>query len=739
MAGPFLTTRIPLTNRELSWLGFNGRVLEEAEDPTVPLLERVRFLSIFSSNLDEFFMVRVAGIWRQVDAGVETPGPDGLRPREVLARLTTEIRAMVRRQHRTWLERLLPELERHGVRLVRPDAFSAPQRAWANRYFQREVLPVLTPMAIDPGHPFPYLANRSICLILELQPRRRARGPLPVTRFCVIHLPATGLPRFIALPSNPGEHVFVLLEDLIRAHVARLFSGSRVKSCNVVRVTRDAELDLQEDQAEDLLSTIEEAVRNRRLGAPVRLQYEEALPRPILDMLAEVLELEEEKLYPVPGPVGLTDLSQLYGLVHLPHLKDPPHLPRPVPGFHGDADVFATIRAGDVLVHHPYEDFDAVVRFVHAAAEDPQVLAIKMTLYRVSGDSPIMQALALAARNGKEVAALVELKARFSEEANIAWARRLEATGAHVVYGIVGLKTHCKAALVVRREADGIRRYAHLATGNYNHQTARFYTDFGLFTCAEAIGTDLTHVFNLLTGYVQPPPLEHLVVSPTHLRTWLVERIRAEAAAARAGEPASIVAKMNSLADPELIAELYEASRAGVRITLVVRGICCLQPGVPAVSENIRVLRLVDRFLEHARVLRFENRGKPRIYLSSADWMPRNLNGRVELTFPVNDPALAARVQEALDIQIADTVKATELGPDGIARRRVAVGEPVRAQQWLSEGRPPPPSPAPAAEPPGPAPASREPRAKARSPRSRRPARSRAVASIPGSPPPEPA
>lgn len=717
---------MPFVNRELSWLEFNARVLEEAQDGSVPLLERVRFLSIFSSNLDEFFMVRVAGIWRQIDAQVTSPGPDGLAPRQVLEMVSRRVHELVALQHAAFLDELVPALAAEGITFLHPEDLTPAQRAFVDTTFEREVLPLLTPMAIDPGHPFPYLANRGICLIAELDPAEAL--PLPPTRHCVIHLPAAGVPRFIRVPSAPGTHAFLFLEDLIRCHVGRLFSGYAVRSCTVVRLTRDAELDLQEELAEDLLSTIEEAVRNRRLGAGVRLQYERALPAAILDMLVRELDLDRVELYPVRGPVGLTDLAQLYGQVDLPHLKFAPHHPRPVPAFQRSPDPFAAIRAGDILCHNPYEDFDAVVHLLRAAAEDPHVLAIKMTLYRIAGESPIAQALALAARNGKEVAVLVELKARFSEESNIAWARRLEATGAHVVYGIVGLKTHGKAAMIVRREADGIRRYCHLGTGNYNSVTARYYTDLGLFTADERIGQDLTHVFNLLTGYVQPPRLNHLVLAPTHLRRWLVERIRREAAHARAGRPAGIVAKLNALADEEMIRELYEASRAGVAVDLIVRGLCCLRPGVPGWSDHIRVVRIVDRFLEHARIFRFANDGAPEIWLSSADWMPRNLNGRIEIAFPLLDPALHRRVEEILTIQLADDVKLTELLPDGTTRRRVPGPEPVRAQAWLIEGRPPPsPSaPAPGASPAGPDPApGAAPRRRGRRPRGSPPARTR--------------
>ncbi len=682
----------PFVNRELSWLEFNARVLDEAVDTSVPLLERVKFLSIFSSNLDEFFMVRYAGIWRQIDAGVVVPGPDGLPPRRVLEAVSRRVHALVAEQHRAFLSVILPELRKHGVRILRADELDSSHREALDDIFEREILPLLTPMAIDPGHPFPYLANRAVCLVAELEPTHPSdEDRLPQAKVCVLHTPAGILPRFIRLSAPAGQHHFVLLEDAVRSHAARLFTGYRVVSCTAIRVTRDAELDLAENAAEDLLSTIEDAVRNRRMGAAVRLQYERRLPEAILGALTKELELEPADLYPSDGPTGLTDLIQLYAALDIPELRDPVWQPAPEPDLEVP-DLFGAIRAGDVLVHHPYQDFAYVHRFVQAAAEDPEVLAIKMTLYRVSGDSPIGQALEHAVRMGKEVAVLVELRARFSEEANIAWARRLEAQGAHVVYGIGGFKTHCKATLVVRREKEGVgrhqktvlRRYCHLGTGNYNHQSARLYTDLGLFTCRAGFGEDLTHLFNLLTGYVQPPAFQHLVLAPTQMVAWLLRLIAREADAARAGKPCGITAKLNALADARVIQELYRASEAGVPIQLIIRGICCLRPGVPGLSENIRVIRIVDRYLEHARVYRFESGGRPEYYLSSADWMPRNLNGRIEIAFPLLDPIQCRRVQEMLDIQLADTQKARELLPDGSsARVPCTVGEPVRAQERL--------------------------------------------------------
>lgn len=672
---------LPYENRELAWLAFNNRVLAEAEDPSVPLLERLKFLAIFSANLDEFFMVRVAGLWRQIDAHVTAEGPCGRTPRQTFEAVSRRVHALVARQHRVFTRALLPALQKHGVRILTPARLDRAGRAFLARWFETMVLPVLTPMAIDPGHPFPYLANRAICIVAELEPRQNDAF-YPQATLCVLHLPTGGLPRFIRVP-GPG-HRFVLLENVIRAHLDQVFSSYHVRSATAIRVTRDAEFELPEEQAEDLLVHVEQAVRQRRMGAAVRLQYERALPPALLARLRSELELDEADLYPTSGPTGLTDVMQLYNDIELPRLRDSAFEPRPVGGFEEGDDVFARIRQGDVLVHHPYESFDSVTRFVVAAAQDPDVLAIKMTLYRVSASSRIAEALSLAAQSGKEVAVLVELRARFSEEANIVWAKRLEATGAHVVYGLVDLKTHCKAALVVRREPGGLRRYVHLGTGNYNHRTAQTYTDYGYFTARESFGSDLTHLFNLLTGYVKPPPMNHLVVAPEGMRSWLLARIAAEIAHAAAGRPAGITVKLNSLSDPVLIRALYEASEAGVPVRLILRGICCLEPGVPGWSSRIEVVRLVDRFLEHARVVRFENGGAPEWYLSSADWMGRNLDGRVEVLWPILDPELSGRIQTMLDLQWSDTVKARNTLAGGRSEPRV--GAPLRAQERLIAG-----------------------------------------------------
>jgi polyphosphate kinase len=669
-------------NRELSWLEFNRRVLEEAEDSTVPLLERVKFLAIVSSNLDEFFMVRVAGLRRRIRQGDGDPGPDGLSPAQTLAAVAERARRLSDEQHRCFLDQLEPLLAAEGIRLLEPSKLTAEQERFLDEYFQKTLLPVVTPLAIDPGHPFPHLANRSLCLIVSLTPA--TPSPLPQAVLAVVHIPTPVVPRFVPLPAPVGEHAFILLENVIRLYLPRIYHGYTVQSCHAIRVTRDADLTAPRGRDEDLLTAVEESLRDRRMGTAVRLQYDRDLPPPILATIVDELELQPEDLYEAEGFIAFADLFQLYSAVDLPRLKDRPLTPQPVAAFESAPDLWTAIRGGDVLVHHPYHAFDAVTRFVHDAAIDPRVLAIKMTLYRVSPASPIAQALRLAAERAKEVAVLVELQARFDEEANIRWARALEAVGAHVVYGLVGYKTHCKACLVVRQEPDGIRRYCHLATGNYNVRTAGVYGDLGMFTCRPSFGEDLTELFNLLTGYTRPRLFNHLVVAPTDLRDGLVMRIRREAEHARAGRPARIVAKVNSLVDPTLIEELYRASGAGVQIDLIIRGICCLRPGVPGLSDRIRAVSIIDRFLEHARVFFFQNHDAPEYLLASADWMPRNLDRRVEMAFPVLDPALRAQIAAILDVQLGDTVKARRILADGTSER-VSASTALRSQERLWE------------------------------------------------------
>ena len=671
-------------NRELSWLEFNGRVLEEACDPSVPLLERVKFLAIFSSNLDEFFMVRVARLKQRQRRGDHAAGPDGLSPSETLHAVSTRVHELVEEQHRDFLEELQPLLAAEGVSIVRPKEATPEQEAFLEDYFRRMVQPVLTPLAIDPGHPFPHLANRSLCLVAALSVGEN--WPLPHADLAVVHIPGHVVPRFVALPAAPGQHAFMLLEDVIRMHLGVLYHGYEVRSCHAVRVTRDADTRTAGPGGDDLMTSTEAGLRERRMGMAVRLQYEADMPADLLARLVDELELDAADLYTSQGFAAFSDLFQLYGAVDAPRLKDRPMPPHPLGAFENAPDVWGPIRNGDVLVHHPYHTFDAVTRFVREAAVDPKVLAIKMTLYRVSPASPIAQALTLAAENGKEVAVLVELQARFDEEANIRWARTLEDVGAHVVYGLVGYKTHCKACLIVRQEGDRIRRYCHLATGNYNVRTGGIYGDVGLFTCRETFGEDLTELFNLLTGYARPRGFHHLLVAPLAMREAFLERIGREVAHARAARPARIAAKINSLVDPALIEALYAASQAGVEIDLVVRGICCLRPGVPGLSERIRVTSIVDRYLEHARIFRFENGGAPEYLLASADWMPRNLDRRVEVAFPVVDPKLQAVLGEILDVQLADTVKARVIQPDGRSVRVAPGRRPrLRSQERLYE------------------------------------------------------
>jgi len=672
-------------NRELSWLEFNHRVLEEAQDPTVPLLERVKFLAIFSSNLDEFFMVRVAGLQRKAGAGETAAEPDGLTPAETLAAIADRVHELVEAQHRCFLDDVAPLLAAEGVQLLGPKEIDEDQRCFLDQYFRRTLLPVLTPLAIDPGHPFPHLANRSLCLVASIRPTTPSL--LPHASLAVVHIPGQVVPRFVALPSPPGQQSFMRLEDVIRLHLPLLYHGYAVLSCHAIRVTRDAEFEVKRGRADDLLTSIEAGLRERRMGSAVRLQCETGLPADVRAALVEELELGPGDLYEAEGFTAFSDLFQLYSAVDLPRLKDHPRPPHPVPAFESAPDVWAAIRAGDVLAHHPYQSFDAVTRFVSEAARDPKVLAIKMTLYRVSPTSPIAQALTIAAENGKEVAVLVELRARFDEEANIHWARALEEVGAHVVYGIVGYKTHCKACLVVRQEAEGIRRYCHLATGNYNVRTGGVYGDFGLFTARDEIGEDVSELFNMLTGYTRPRGFRHLLVAPASLRDGLVARIRREAEHAQRPDGAGrIIAKMNSLADRALIEELYRASQAGVQVDLIVRGICCLKPGVPGLSDRIRAISIVDRYLEHARVFCFDNDGDSEYLLASADWMPRNLDYRVETAFPILDPRLQRQIREVLEAQLADTVKARLILPDGRSQRVRSEGEaPVRSQERLYE------------------------------------------------------
>ncbi len=665
-------------NRELSLLAFQWRVLEEARDPQNPLLERTKFLGIVASNLDEFFMVRVSGLERQNAAGVAELPPDGLTPAEQLAAVRTEAVHLMQAMRTCLATELTPALAKAGVHLLDYAQLTRAERAEARRHFREIVFPVLTPLANDSGRPFPHISNLSLNLALLV---RDAEGR---ERFARLKVPGT-LPRFLALGAERGtkvrEHRLVWLEQVIAAHVGELFPGMTVAGRHLFHVTRDADLAMRELEADDLLETIEESVRKRRFRAVVRLVVNPETPAAVRELLVRNLEIADDAVSTVAGPLALGALRSLHALDRY-DLKYPPHLPSMPAPFRkssGNATVFTAIRKSDVLVHHPYDSFAPVVEFVTRAARDRRVLAIKQTLYRAGSDSPVVEALLEAPSYGKEVAALVELKARFDEESNIEWARALEREGVHVIYGLVGLKTHCKALLVVRKEGKRIRRYVHLATGNYNAVTAQHYTDLGFFSCDEAIGADVTDLFNYLTGYSAKTGFRKLLVAPINLRARLEELVRREIDRQRAGEPAHLIFKMNALADKRMIQLLYEASRAGVHIDLIVRGICCLRPGLPGVSENIRVTSIVGRFLEHSRVYYFLNGGEEQVYLGSADLMSRNLDRRVEVLFPVEVAGLVRQLRdEVLGVELADNVKARRMRPDGSYERVVPLSDEAR-------------------------------------------------------------
>ncbi len=691
-------------NRDLSWLEFNRRVLEEGCDPGVPLLERLKFLAIFTSNLDEFFMVRVGGIQQKVHAGLGVgTGADRTPPRQQLDRIVYLVGEMLTQQYACLLTEVLPALEKEGIVLRRPADLNREEQQYLRDLFDREIYPVLTPLAIDPGHPFPHLVNRSLNLAIRLH-----RPDEDETLYAVVQVPSV-LPRFVALPAREGEapaepmkpgsagaspsraskgHAFVTLEALIQLHLADLFRGMTVVDTACFQVTRNSDIEITEEDVEDLLKTIEGEVRKRRRGAAVRLILARGASAPIEAFLKEAFDLDAGDIFRTPEPLDLTALIQIHGLPGYEHLRDPLFVPQPVAAFVQASSLWDAIRARDILVHHPYESFQPVVDLISEAARDERVLAIKQTLYRTGADSPIVRALQRAASNGKQVTAVIELKARMDEERNIAWARKLERAGVHVVFGFVGLKTHCKAALVVRREEDGIRRYVHLATGNYNSQTARVYTDIGLFTCNQDFAEDVSELFNYLTGFCEVSNWRKLVVAPTRMLAFMVEKIRKEASNQQAGKPARIMAKLNAVLEPEIVRELYRASQAGVKMDLICRGICSLRPGLPGISDTIRVISIVDRFLEHSRIYYFENGGDPLVCVGSADWMDRNLKRRVEVVFPIEDPALKQRViTDMLAISLADNVKARQLLPDGSYRRvQPAPGQPpLRSQERFLE------------------------------------------------------
>ncbi len=652
-------------NRELSWLKFNHRVLNEAKDKNIPLLERLKFVSITSSNLDEFFMVRVASLKDMVHAGYRKHDIAGMTATEQLAQINVRTRELVENQYNTYNRSLEPLLRKEKIYIIEEfEKLSEEQAQFVDRYFDENVYPVLTPMAVDASRPFPLIRNKTLNIAAMLENKKEKKAKESV-EFATVQVPG-GLPRLVRIPAeDPEEKTFILLEQIIEKNIGKLFLNNKIICAFPYRIMRNADLSIDEDEAADLLKEIQKQLKMRQWGEVIRLEVEEKIDSKLLRFLKEELKVAEEDIFKISGPIDLTFLMKLYGLPGCDHLRNKPYVPQRVPRIEPGENIFDEIRKGDILLQHPYQTFDPVVDFIRQAANDPEVLAIKQTLYRVSGNSPIIASLAQAAENGKQVSVLVELKARFDEENNIVWAKKLEKAGCHVIYGLVGLKTHSKIALVVRREEDGIRRYVHLGTGNYNDSTAKLYTDCGIFTCQETIGEDATAVFNMLSGYSEPLSWNELVVAPIWLRKRFMKLIERETKHALDGKPARIVAKMNSLCDQGIIEALYEASAAGVKIELIVRGICCLRVGIPGVSENISVRSIVGNFLEHSRIFYFLNDGNEEIYMGSADWMPRNLDRRVEILFPVLDERLKEDVKHILSVELADNVKAHVLKPDG--------------------------------------------------------------------------
>ena len=669
----------PFLNRELSWLEFNQRVLDEALDPANPLLERLKFFTIASSNLDEFFEVRVAGLKQQIESGNSARSVDGLTPAEIFAAIARRVQKMVEDQYACWHKELQPALAKHKIRLLEFNELEPADLAWLKTFYLNQVHPVLTPLAIDPAHPFPQLLNKSLNLIVWIE---MPKNGIPAQHLAVVQCPAI-LPRLIQLPREDGRRDYVFLGHLIGQFLADLFAGTQVLGYWAFRLTRNSELYVDEEDTPNLLKAVEEELHKRRRGQAVRLEIAHDCPEQIRATLLQTLNLTAQDLYLISGPMNPTRLMMLYQGSHSPELRDAPFTAPVAPALKDQPDIFAAIAKGDILLHHPYQSFSSVVQFLETAATDPDTLAIKMTLYRTGGDPRIVGALMNAVSNGKQVTAVVELRARFDEANNIEWARKLEENGVHVVYGLVGYKIHAKCALVVRREGYRIRRYVHLGTGNYNPTTAKIYTDLSLFTGREEFGEDATNLFNLLTGICQFQGMKKLIVAPFELHGKILQLIGRETAHAQRGLPARIIAKFNSLVEPGIIQALYEASRAGVRIELIVRGICCLRPGVKGMSENITVRSIVDRFLEHSRIYYFENACQPEVFVGSADWMPRNLFRRIEVLFPIEDGILCDRViREILGVTTADNTKARQLGPDGAYRRvERAAGEPPRRSQ----------------------------------------------------------
>ncbi len=677
-------------NRELSWLAFNHRVLEEAKDKDIPLFERIKFLAITASNLDEFFMVRVASLKDMVNAGYTKKDIAGMTPAEQLEVINRATHELVGMQYSVYNKSLLPLLAQNGLQVVEShEDLSKKDCAFVDRYFQDNVYPVLTPMAVDSSRPFPLIRNKSLNLGAlvsrkEVKGRRHLFNKKSVhgkeVEFATVQVPSV-LPRIVQLPeSEDGTKRVILLEQIIERNMDKLFLNYNIECSFPFRIMRNADFSLEEEETEDLLKEIEKQLKKRQWGQAIRLEVEEGIEKRLLDIIKKELMIDERDIYNIPGPLDLTFLMKMYGLEGFGHLKNKPYVPQPVPEIEAGDDIFEKIREQDILLHHPYQTFAPVVDFIKQAAKDPQVLAIKQTLYRVSGNSPIIAALAQAAENGKQVSVLVELKARFDEENNIVWAKKLEKAGCHVIYGLVGLKTHCKITLVVRREEEGIRRYVHLGTGNYNDATAKLYTDLGILTCNEAIGEDATAVFNMLSGYSEPLGWNHLALAPLWLKDRFLYLINREKENAVEKRPARIVAKMNSLCDPDIIKALYEAAAKGVKIQLIVRGICCLRTGVDGTDNHIEVRSIVGNFLEHARIFYFENAGDPELYMASADWMPRNLERRVEILFPVLQAELKEKVWHVLEVQLNDTQKARFLQADGSYRKAESKGKACNAQ-----------------------------------------------------------
>lgn len=649
------------TNRELSWILFNHRVLAEARDKNIPLFERMKFLSITASNLDEFFMIRVASLKDMIGAGYEKKDISGMTPTQQLDVLGKAIHELVELQYSTYNRSLFPALTQNGLILIRShEQLTKEEGAFIDEYFEENVYPVLTPMAVDSSRPFPLIRNKT----LNIGALVRGKDSDDELEFATVQVPGV-LNRIVELPKRDGKRRVIFLEEIIERNISKLFLNYDIVCAHPFRIMRNADLTIEEEEAADLLKEIEKQLKKRQRGEAIRLEVEAGTDKRLLKILKKELAIGDDNLYTIDGPLDLTVLMKLYGLEGFEKFKAPAYEPQAVPRLPAGCDIFEAIRGGDILLHHPYQTFAPVVDFIRQAAADPRVLAIKQTLYRVSGHSPIIAALAQAAENGKQVTVLVELKARFDEENNIVWARMLEKAGCHVIYGLVGLKTHSKITLVVRREEDGIRRYVHLGTGNYNDATAKLYTDMGLFTCAESIGEDATAVFNMLSGYSEPLFWNKLTLAPLWLKDKFLYLIEREQKYAKEGRPARIIAKMNSLCDRDIIAALYEAAAAGVEIDLIVRGICCLRTGIPGVSERITVRSIVGNFLEHSRIFYFENDVHPEIYCGSADWMPRNLERRVEILFPVEEPALKEELLHILQVQLADNVKASVLQPDG--------------------------------------------------------------------------